>query len=88
MNENEIYFDMEQAGFLPEYAFVGGPGRVFFDTATKQFLRIEPLGGAPKQAEPPAQQEPLQGGSSEQSSTNNVENPVENQPGNEGGQTA
>jgi hypothetical protein len=41
----EHYFDLTSAGFVPGYAFSGGPGRVFFDKDTKQFLRIEPLGG-------------------------------------------
>jgi hypothetical protein len=41
----EKYFDLTSAGFVPGYAFSGGPGRVFFDEDTKQFLRIEPLGG-------------------------------------------
>jgi hypothetical protein len=55
----EIYFDLTGSGFLhhPEgYTFQGGPGRVFFDTESKAFLRIEPVGGTqPAQAEPEPQ---------------------------------
>lgn len=50
----EIYFDLMGSGFLHQdgYAFQGGPGRVVFDVETKQFLRIEPIGGVqPAQAE-------------------------------------
>jgi hypothetical protein len=64
----EVYFDLTTAGFVPGYAFSGGPGRVFFDEGTKHFLRIEPLGGvqvvveeehAPQEATPVSIPEPI-----------------------------
>lgn len=48
MYENEVFFDLYSAGAFHHEGFVclGGPGRAVFDAQTKQFKRMEPLGGA------------------------------------------
>ena len=50
--EGETWFDMESAGFLPNYGFQGGPGRVVFDAQTRVFKRMERLGGDPHATQP------------------------------------
>jgi hypothetical protein len=41
----EIYFDLQVGGCIEGYPGQYGAGRVFFDSDTREFLRIEPPGG-------------------------------------------